>query len=219
MAACQDVINRAVRKLNIWPIGVALPAPQLANGLTVLQSIYMELVGWGAFGKQNDILANGDWATFPQQRVRMKDPNGVVSMPDDFPAWVLEAPWWRYDWQNPWEWPVWPNNPSRCVAPRDMSVVTVVAPGDPTAVPPNFGEQQTFIYDAFVGRWNELTNLTLTSEAPLTRRWFEPMANTLADRLAPDYGRAAPATPTWAHLQGLTLRYDGRSEPVATDSF
>lgn len=216
MSSCQDVITRAVRKLNGVPLGMTPPAAQLANALPVLQSIYMELVGFGAFGRQNDILASGDWAVFPGQRVRMKDPDGVVSIPDDLPAWTQWPGWWAWDRRDAWFWPVMPIS-SGCVAPRDLSIVTVVTPGDPTATPPTFGEQDTFLYDAFVGRWSALTNLALTDEAPLTRRWFEPMANTLADRLAPDYGQPSPQTPTWAHLQAITLRYNDTSQTVQSE--
>ena len=130
MATCQDVISRALRKLNALPLGDTVSTNEAANALLSLQSGYMELVGWGAFGRENDILTSGTWTASPNQRVRVTDPNATVTIPDQLPPWC--EGWWNEAW--PWgSWIYWPVIPAStttcaCVAPPDLSVVTVVDP-------------------------------------------------------------------------------------------
>lgn len=182
MATCLDIITRALRKLNAVPLGATVSTLEAANALIVLQSLYMELVGWGAFGRENDLLAQGNWTAMPNQRIRLVDPNATVKIPDELPVF---PPWWNegaWGWDAWIYWPVWPVAGCPTKAPEDLSVVTVVDPTNNT--------NYTFVYDAFVGRWGPLNNLDLQTEAPLSRRWQEPLSNELAIRLIPDYGAA-----------------------------
>lgn len=207
---CQDVIDRFARKLNIIPIGVSLGLPESTIALSVLQSIYMELVGWGAFGQENDCMSCGDWIALPQQRIRMNNTAGEVSIPDDLPAMAYRPDWWQSTWgYDAWcTWPIWATS-HLCAAPRDLSIVTVTDPF--------LNEAHTFLYDAFVGKWTMIDALDLTDEAPLSRRWFEPLANSLSERMAPDYGQKQPQNPIWAHLQPVALKYGNISRPVQVD--
>lgn len=217
MATCLDIITRATRKLNMVQIGATLNSAESSNALTVLQSTYLELVGWGAFGRENDLLAHGDWTVLPNQRVRMVAESGTAKIPDEVPVF---PPWWnRSGWgDDAWiYWPVWPTNPSGtgcncCRAPDDLSVVTVV---DPTA-----NVARTFLYDAYVGRWGALDGLLLTSEAPLSRRWQEPLANVLAGNLATDYGQEispALAKSIQNGLQAMCSRFGGAMRPTRSE--
>ena len=219
MATCQDIITRALRKLNAVQMGATVSSAEASNALTVLQSVYMELVGWGAFGRENDILSQGAWTVLPQQRIRMVDPNQVAMIPDQIPRFPY---WWRDEW-NPdgWvSWPIWPTDPDDasscncCRAPDDLSIVTVVDPTNGTAA--------TFIYDSFVGSWASLSAISPTTEAPLSRRWAEPLANVLAGRLATDYGlTVSPALQLSIRngLQALTSRYSDISRPTRSEYF
>lgn len=212
MTTCQDTINRAVRKLNAVPLGVSVNAAQSANALVVLQSVYLELVGWGAFGRENDCMTCGDWVALPQQRIRMNDPAGDVEIPDDLPASIYWPDWWGWDREAYWCWPVWPVRGTGCVAPRDLSIVSVVDP--------HTNITHTYLYDAYVGRWAPLDALTLTDEAPLTRRWGEPLANILAGRLATDYGQdVSPALALSIRngLQAMTMRFGEATRPVVSE--
>lgn len=208
MKTCQDVINRAARKLNVVAFGQALPAAQSAEMLLELQSLYLELVGWGAFGRENDVLSQGDWTALPQQRVRMKDSASTIEIPDELPASIWWPDWWGWDQQNYWCWPIWPVCGSCCVAPRDLSIVTAV---DPTA-----DEAHTYLYDAYVGKWRALDDLALTDEAPLSRRWFVPLANVLAERMADDYGQQFKA-PINAGLNAMVQRFGSTSPDVIAE--
>lgn len=207
---CQDVINRFARKLNVIPLGATLSSDESLNALSVLQSIYMELVGMGAFGRENDCMSCGDWVALPSQRIRMNNTAGEVSIPDSLPSYVQCPDWWQPIWgYDAWcTWPIWPTS-QLCVPPRDLSIVTVTDPF--------VGECHTFLYDAFVGKWTMIDALELTDEAPLSRRWFEPLCNTLSERMAPDYGQDPPKNPIWAHLQAVTMRYSDSSRPVQVD--
>lgn len=219
MATCLDIITRALRKLNAVQIGATVSAAEVSNALTVLQSVYMELVGWGAFGRENDVLSQGAWTVLPQQRVRMVDPNQVATIPDEIPRlpWWWRDEWDRYAWVS---WPIWPVDPNCtsgcncCQAPEDLSIVTVVDPTNGTAA--------TYIYDAFVGSWASLSAVSPTTEAPLSRRWAEPLANVLAGRLATDYGQTvSPALELSIQngLQAMTSRYGDISRPVRSEYF
>lgn len=203
MKTCQDVINRAARKLNVVAFGQALPAAQSAEMLLELQSLYLELVGWGAFGRENDVLTQGDWCAMPQQRVRVTDPTKTITIPDEIPSSVYWPDWWGWDRGNYWYWPIWPVCGSCCVAPRDLSIVTVTDPISNTVA--------TYLYDAFVGKWRSLNDLLLTDEAPLSRRWFSPLANVLAERMADDYGQQFKA-PANAGMNAMVQRF-GTSSP------
>lgn len=215
MATCQDVITRALRKLNALPLGATVSTLEAQNALIVLQSLYMELVGWGAFGRENDLLAKGDWTACPNQRVRLVDPNASVQIPDQLPIF---PPWWNegaWGWDAWIYWPVWPTSPTTCLkAPDDLSVVTIVDPTNNT--------NYTFIYDAFVGRWGPLNNLALQTEAPLSRRWQEPLSNELALRLMVDYGSMAGGAPPpiprggWA---AMCSRFGTHQRPTRSDYF
>lgn len=214
MSSCQDVINRAARKLNVIPLGATLSSDESNNALTILQSVYLELVGWGAFGRENDCMSCGDWTALPQTRIRMNNPAGEVTVPDIVPASIYWPRWWNPSWGEGSYlfWPIWPTGP-RCVAPRDLSVVTVV---DPSCG----GVAHTYIYDAYVGRWSPLDALELTDEAPLSRRWFEPLANILAGRLATDYGQEIPPALQLAISNGLTamtMRFGEATQPVVSE--
>lgn len=217
MATCQDIITRALRKLNAVQIGAPLNSGEASNALTALQSGYLELVGWGAFGRENDILAQGDWTVLPNQRVRMALESGVATLPDEVP--VL-PPWWnRSAWaEDSWAfWPVWPTNPGDtscncCRAPDDLSVVTIV---DSTG-----GVAHTYLYDAYVGRWTQLDGLLLTTEAPLSRRWAEPLSNILAGRLATDYGQEVSPALQLAISNGInamTSKFGNVLRPVRSE--
>lgn len=211
MSSCQDVINRAARKLNVIPLGAALGLAESNNALVVLQSIYLELVGWGAFGRENDLMTCGDWKALPNQRIRMNKESSKVTIPDSIPAWWPDwwSPGWGYD--QYYTWPIWPAT-KQCVAPKDLSVVTIVDP--------NGGTANTFLYDAYVGTWTQLDGLALSTEAPLSRRWFEPLANVLAGRLSPDYGQDIPQTLALAirnGMQAMTSRYSDTSLPVVSE--
>jgi hypothetical protein len=214
VATCQDIITRALRKLNAVQIGAALIPAEAANALTSLQSGYLELVGWGAFGRENDLLASGDWTAWPSQRVRSLAEGSVVTIPDQLPA---RPRWWNDAWGDDawWLWPVYPTNGCDCCrAPDDLSVVTIVDPNANTAL--------TFLYDAYVGRWSALEGLSLTSEAPLSRRWAEPLSNMLAGRLATDYGQeVSPALQIAIRngLQAMSSRYSDASRTLQTDYF
>lgn len=225
MALCQDIIVRALRKLNAVPLSVSRDSGAWAkanpdeaqNALAVLQSLYMELVGWGAFGRENDILAQGDWTVLPGSRVRMVDPSATANIPDEIPRL---PPWWNYaGWgYDSWAfWPVWPvsnGGSCTCRAPDDLSLVTVVDPSlDGNAA-------HTYLYDAFVGRWMPLDGLILTTEAPLARRWSEPLANVLAGRLAPDYGQElsdALKLSIGNGMQAMCSRFSSATVPVVSE--
>ncbi|MDE2458608.1 MAG: hypothetical protein KGL20_05165 [Rhodospirillales bacterium] len=200
-------------------MGATVSTAEQQNALTVLQSVYMELVGWGAFGRENDVLSQGAWTVLPHQRVRMVDPNQVATIPDQIPEFPY---WWQDEW-NPdgWvSWPIWPTNPGQtsgcdcCRAPDDLSIVTVVDPTNGTA--------STYIYDAFIGAWTNLSAISFTTEAPLSRRWAEPLSNVLAGRLATDYGQeVSPALQLSIRngLQAMTSRYSDISRPTRSEYF
>ena len=217
MTTCQQIITQALRKLNAVPIGAVVNPAEIDNGLTVLQSLYMELVGSGAFGRENDLLSTGDWTVLPNQRVRLDTESATATIPDALPP--LFPYWWQGSWGDNWiYWPVWPSactdqaaasNTCCCVPPDDLSIVTVT---DKTAE-----VSHTYLYDAHIGSWSALDGLTAGTEAPLSRRWADPLATVLAGRLAPYYGdQVSPALAMnmRAGLGAITSKFGTASRPV-----
>jgi len=69
MATCRDIIEGAAIELNARSLGEALSAAEIDRGLTLLQSMYLEAVDKGVFGRVEDYLATGAYEAEEQQRV------------------------------------------------------------------------------------------------------------------------------------------------------
>lgn len=207
---CQTIIGRAFRKLNAFKPS-AIPDSNRDEAMYVLQSIYMECVGAGFFGRVNDLIATGEWTACPQQRVRLDNSDIQVTIPNALPNW------WGWPGYYSWWWPVWPINPANCARPpRDLSVVTLVN-SELSNQAVNIGLAYTFIYDAYVGKWWPLDSLLVTDEAPLSRRWAEPLANVLAERLDPEYGDQGFQAPRNAGMDIIASRWGSESHSVIAE--
>lgn len=69
MATCRDIIEGAAIELNARSLGEALSAAEIDRGLTLLQSMYLEAVDKGVFGRVEDYLATGAYEAKEQERV------------------------------------------------------------------------------------------------------------------------------------------------------
>jgi len=70
MATCREVITSAYRKPNLRGRGEALEAAEADDGLTTLQSLYLEMVTLGAFGRLTDVIATENYTAGENERIR-----------------------------------------------------------------------------------------------------------------------------------------------------
>lgn len=105
MATVRDVITAALRKPGVLGAGDTAAAEDAADALPVLQSMYLEWVASGAFGRLTDVLKEADYTAKEQERVR-KDAACTVSLPDT----ITDA------------------GTGEARAPRDLSLVVVTYP-------------------------------------------------------------------------------------------
>ncbi len=95
---------------------------------------------------------------------------------------------------------------------HDRSVVVDVRSTGPVAK----------VYSAQDGAWQQLSGLTLDSEAPFSERGKDGLACVLALRLADDYGKQptqATIRSAGFFLSTLSLKLDGPYRPVEADFF
>lgn len=69
MATCLEIITGAAIETSARAILETLSAEEAARGLVLLQSLYLEAVDRGVFGRVDDYLATGDYEAEEQQRV------------------------------------------------------------------------------------------------------------------------------------------------------
>lgn len=191
MATCRDLIKRSLRKLGAIAAGQEPTADMATDALVSLQSLYLELIGQGVFGRQFDItITDATYTANEQERILCDNLSGVtITLPDQITAppwwcgygdgyWSGYGGWWGPDYGVGWL--------SNCVyprPPRDGALVTL------TDLLSDFS--QNYIYDSQIGRWTLIQGLTLNSDAPFYARYQEGIACKLAEILSPEY----PALP------------------------
>ena len=201
-----NLVKGALRKLGALSSGQDIPASEAADALEALQQIYLEMVGAGTFGRQADISVPAGAADFTAReggRYTVDDLRGIaISLPE-----VVNDAWWR--WSVPygamWVPPAVATGPhSTNRPPLDGSLVTA---SDLAA-----SGTRTFVYDAAIGRWTSLQDLTYTDVAPLSTRYGNGLMCELAIRLAPEYDLEPPITVVRGAAEGrsaMVTRFDG----------
>lgn len=193
MATCNEVIDFALRKLHALPAGRFSNAVQANNALIALKSIYEERVAQGLFGRLTTRnIADDTYTAKEGDRVHY---TGAGSLTLTLPDLVANEECGDDEER----------------LPRDLAVV-VETGADP----------KTWIYDADIGDWTALHSLTLSSQAPLSRRLMNGLAAMLAVRIAPEWDiQPAPQVVMEAvgAMNTLALRWNEPREAVRSDWF
>lgn len=109
MATCNDIITRALRKLRVIGAGEDPTSDEAADGLTVLQSMYLGWVDNGVFGRLEPVITSVALTAEENQRIR-KDAAVTVTIPT-----TIED-----------------EDTGEDRAPRDLAIVDVVTASDGT---------------------------------------------------------------------------------------
>lgn len=161
MATVRRVATAAARKIGVSSEGQPTLQPyDMDVGLEILSGIYDHMMATGDFGRLTDVKVEADYTAKEFERITNTTATDVTIT---LPATIEDV----------------------CVEgderiPYDLCPVVVVDPT--TGVPSNY------IYDAIVGDWVALFDLTLDSEAPLSTRGMDNLACVLAAAWADERG-------------------------------
>lgn len=208
---CRDLVRRALRKLSRIAAGMEPDGDQLDDAMETLQTIHMELVGLGVFGKLYDVVvSDATYAAMPQQNVFCNRVGGVtVTLPT-----LVQPSWWGLGWGCwDYEFRAWYCG-STPKPPHDGALIRTTDQFS--------NDSETWVYNAATARWVRLDCLKPTDPAPLGLRYDETIASILAARISPEYGMTTPpqvARDASVGLYALTHRMDGIRAPVYTEYF
>lgn len=211
VTTCHDIIKRGLRKIGALASGDDIPASEAQEALAALQSIIMECVGIGTFGRLSDVRVTADYTArewdriFPTTGVTITLPT-VISNRENCPTVYNAGAWFQlnsccgyWDYGFPYQTGERP--------PRDRSVVVVV---------------DTFAYCAEKTGWFQISGLALETPWPLASYLEDGFAALLAERMADEYGQVLGAGSVRAAAQCrmmLSHKYDSSGAPVVAEYF
>jgi hypothetical protein len=82
MATCRDIVTRALRMTGVVPREDDPTAPELRDGLTVLQTLYDSWLTGGMFGRLTDVYEPGSYEAGEGERVFL-DTGGTLTLPTE----------------------------------------------------------------------------------------------------------------------------------------
>lgn len=177
-----DVIKRALRKLGVLASGSEPPADQASDALDVLQSLVLELVGGGTFGRLYDVITEVDYTANENERIRAATgvtvtlPDTISNPPDWYPYvggnWNAISPGLGSGWDYGSFYSGYPR------PPYDRSIITVVQDDVETVS----------VYSAQVQGWVTINDMGLDDTFPLVSYLANGMAAKLAMSLSSEFG-------------------------------
>lgn len=179
---CLQILTGAARKLGVLAIGRNLTSAQSESGMEILQSLYLELVGQGVFGKLYDsYITDATYTAHENERITCDATVTTVTLPT-----TITEDWWPtsgpiegaydYGWSN--------SSTTYPRTPRDSAIIQIARTNTSSAL--------TYIYDAPQTNWVALDSLALASTAPLSDRYGEALKALLADKWSLDWGVTPP---------------------------
>lgn len=194
MTTCRDAIASALRKLGALSKYENPSDQDEAVGMAAITTLFDGWLAGGKFGRLRDRYAAADYTARAGERVRS---SAVITLP----AYTTDnAGSYGCD-----DYGFWRGCDDSC--PTNLAVIVVV---NPVA-----GTRQVNLWEANVGAWVRLDNLTASDALPLATIGAEDFACCLAKALASEVGAAGELTPLTlqrANLfeQRLTMRADSR---------
>lgn len=179
MATCRDIVNGALRKMGKLAGGREPRTQDSADALDSLKGVYSFLIGSGAFGRLRDVVPTGaSYTAGENERIfRNSDVTTEIDLPELVPVDAPHLP--RSYADEPIYYSEDPTDQSSR-PPRDCSVVIINDAFTGTTV--------EYIYDGQQKLWQSLYDLSLDSEAPLSRRDPDGLKAFLAVRIADEFG-------------------------------
>jgi hypothetical protein len=159
-----DIIKRAMKKLHVLPSGQEPTSPQAADGMDLLQSLFVEMIGNGGLGRLADVVVpstSGSYTAFGWSRVKYST-GTVVSLP----TYTGDT----YD----------PTNPpaTYCHAFHDLAPIVLVD---------NAGTAAYWIFNAYSDGWTQVNGLTQQGTFPMAEHYVNGFSAMLADYICDDF--------------------------------
>jgi hypothetical protein len=198
----QQIITRALRRIGTIGAGQTPNSNDNEDALDTLKSLYQRWITEGAFGTLHDVIApSGDYIAHENTRVYRNDESTTSIL---LPETVENKEGYGVDYLN-YTNDLCYNRKQRL--PRDGSIIVVIDSFTTGAI--------TYIYDASIKRWSDITTIDLGDNAPLSERDSSGLAACLAVELADEFGATAPPTTVNSAIRfqmGLTQNYSFESE-------
>lgn len=170
-----DIIKGAMKKLHVLTARTEPSESQAFDGLAILRSLYVELIGSGSLGRLYDVLATSNYTAFENDRV-IASAAVVVTLPTII---TQERPWCGpfggYGSDYGWGW----GSPcsTRPRPPRDRAVIVVK---DDTG-------QHEYVWSTYQNAWIDLLAQTQQSPFPLSVHLEDGFKALLAERWVDDW--------------------------------
>lgn len=161
MATCDEIIRAAYRRAGAGA-GAAittLDPDDAIVGMERLQGMYLSMLNGGCFGQFCEkYLESGDYEAKEGERVFRVDPTSTITLP----ASVVDC------------------ETGQTRAPREYTVVVVVKPD--TYVP------ELWLYNAMLGKWQNVYALQTTDVAPLSLEYQDELKDILSAFIGSETG-------------------------------
>jgi len=169
-----DIIKGAMKKLHVLASGDDPSSSEASDCMDALQSLIVEMVGQGTFGKLRDVLATADYTARENDRIQASD--GVTIT---LPTVITPSDcgyWGGSDWAA---WYGFPFNKPR--PPRDRSVVVVITDNVPVYN----------VWCTYLNKWVVVNSLAQTDNFPFAQYLEDGFKAILAERVADDFATQA----------------------------
>lgn len=170
MSTNLDIIKRAMRKLHVLGQGRDPSSAQAAQGMELLQSLFVELIGMGGLGRLADVVVpDGETAYTAFGWSRVKYPVGcTVTLPsytgDTYPTSGSSS---GFD-----------SATFYCQSFHDLApVVTISSTGVPLY----------YVFNAYGAGWTQVNDLALTDDFPLAEHYKNGFSAMLAEYMCDDF--------------------------------
>jgi hypothetical protein len=201
-----DIIKGAMKKLHVLPAGTEPREGQAFDGMAILKSLYVELIGSGSLGRLYDVLATSNYTAYEFDRV-IASAGITVTLPititQERPC-CYDGYWGGY---SDYGWGCGISTYPR--PPRDRALIVVK----------DDSGQHEWVWSTYRNEWVDLLAATQQSNFPLSVHLEDGFKAILAERWADDWAQVlGDATKRAAGICRDMLaakRDSGRSRAVA----
>lgn len=159
-----DIIKRAMKKLHVLPSGAEPTSAQASDGMDLLQSLLVELIGMGGLGRLADVVVpDGETAYTAFGWSRVKYPVGCV----------VSLPTYTGDTYNTTAPPA-----TYCHAFHDLAPIVLISAA---------GVAAYWVFNAYSDGWVQVNGLTQQTTFPLAEHYVNGFAAMLAEYACDDY--------------------------------
>lgn len=171
-----DIIKKAMKKLHVLARGTNPSSSQASDCMDALQSLIVEMIGQGSFGKLRDVLATSAYTAKENERIQAS--HGVVVT---LPTVITTDNCGDGGWSS--NWAAWYGAPYNTLPrpPRDRSVVVVITDNVPVYN----------VWCTYLNQWVVVNSLTQQGAFPFAQYLEDGFAALLAERIADDFASQA----------------------------